>query len=307
VSESALTQAVRTIRRTLYDDPREPRFIRTVSRHGYRFVFTDVVEEGDEEEHDGAARPLEVPEVVQARALQRPSEPHGRRWTAAAAGGGLAGMLTGVVGGLILAAAPGSNAPFAIAAVLAVIGGACGAVGGTGVGAGIRSATAAARYPRTFALIAASAIGGGLVGAAVQWLTRWALLGLFGISLPVGGGVEGVMIGGAAGMGFAIATRRTSEGWLTARRGQRLHAALVIALCCGLAGLALTLAGRPLASGTVDAIAKAASGSRATLAPLARLLGEPEFGPVSSATLGFVEGAMFGLGCALGLIERATP
>ena len=41
VSDSALTQAVRILRRTLGDDPREPRFIRTVSRHGYRFVFSD--------------------------------------------------------------------------------------------------------------------------------------------------------------------------------------------------------------------------------------------------------------------------
>jgi DNA-binding winged helix-turn-helix (wHTH) protein len=41
VSDSALSQAIRTIRRTLGDDSREPRFIRTVSRRGYRFVFTD--------------------------------------------------------------------------------------------------------------------------------------------------------------------------------------------------------------------------------------------------------------------------
>ena len=41
VSDSALTQAVRILRRTLGDDPREPRFIRTVSRHGYRFVGSD--------------------------------------------------------------------------------------------------------------------------------------------------------------------------------------------------------------------------------------------------------------------------
>nr|MBA3639656.1 winged helix-turn-helix domain-containing protein [Acidobacteriota bacterium] len=47
VSDSALSQAVRTIRRTLGDDSREPRFIRTVSRHGYRFVFPDVIEEED--------------------------------------------------------------------------------------------------------------------------------------------------------------------------------------------------------------------------------------------------------------------
>ena len=38
VSDSALSQAIRTIRRVLNDDSREPRFIRTVSRHGYQFV-----------------------------------------------------------------------------------------------------------------------------------------------------------------------------------------------------------------------------------------------------------------------------
>src|SRR5688572_25440950 len=47
VSDSALTQAVRILRRTLGDDPREPRYIRTVSRHGYQFVGPDVAEEVD--------------------------------------------------------------------------------------------------------------------------------------------------------------------------------------------------------------------------------------------------------------------
>ena len=48
VSDSALSQAIRTIRRVLGDDPREPRFIRTVSRHGYRFAFEGLVEEEDD-------------------------------------------------------------------------------------------------------------------------------------------------------------------------------------------------------------------------------------------------------------------
>jgi DNA-binding winged helix-turn-helix (wHTH) protein len=47
VSDGALSQAIRTLRRTLDDDSREPVFIRTVSRHGYSFVFADVVEESD--------------------------------------------------------------------------------------------------------------------------------------------------------------------------------------------------------------------------------------------------------------------
>ena len=47
VRDGSLSQAIRTLRRTLGDDSREPIFIRTVSRHGYSFVFTDLVEEPD--------------------------------------------------------------------------------------------------------------------------------------------------------------------------------------------------------------------------------------------------------------------
>lgn len=48
VSDGALAQAVRTLRRTLGDNSREPKFIRTVSRHGYQFVYAGVVEEADD-------------------------------------------------------------------------------------------------------------------------------------------------------------------------------------------------------------------------------------------------------------------
>jgi DNA-binding winged helix-turn-helix (wHTH) protein len=48
VSDGALSQAVRTLRRALGDTAREPLFIRTVSRHGYRFVHPEVVEESDD-------------------------------------------------------------------------------------------------------------------------------------------------------------------------------------------------------------------------------------------------------------------
>ncbi len=48
VSDSALSQAIRTIRRVLDDNSREPRFVRTVSRHGYQFVGVDVIEEADD-------------------------------------------------------------------------------------------------------------------------------------------------------------------------------------------------------------------------------------------------------------------
>ena len=83
----------------------------------------------------------------------------------------------------------------------------------------------------------------------------------------------------------------------------RLAAALVTSALCALGALMLTLAGRPLVGGTVHAIARAAHGS-ATLTPLGRLIGDPDFGRVSQAILGAAEGALFGFGTALGLTRR---
>lgn len=294
VSESALSQAVRTLRRTLGDDSREPRFIRTVSRHGYRFVL-DVVEEED----DGAHPAILLDPASAAETAVDGVEPDAPRWSRASGGAAVAGIAAGGLGGLILAAAPGSAAPIAIAPVLAVIGGGCGAIGGAGVGAGLALAERAARGPRILAITAGAAVGGGVVGGAVEWLTRWALAALVGLDISIGGGVEGLVIGGAAGLGFALATRRTDGR-------TRLRVALLTALSCGIAGLGLSLAGRPLVGGTIHAIADSAQGSRATLAPLGRLIGEPDFGPVSRAILAFGEAATFGLGIAYGLLRHPS-
>ena len=71
VTDGALSQAIRLLRRTLGDDPREPTFIRTVSRHGYRFVC-EVVEESDEGPpkpvQAATAEPVRVPTQADANA-----------------------------------------------------------------------------------------------------------------------------------------------------------------------------------------------------------------------------------------------
>ena len=306
VSESALSQAVRTIRRTLGDDPKEPRFIRTVSRHGYQFVFAEVVEEQEGEESSRDIAPAPSGPVdddrTQVRTVARAET---KAWIGGAAGGGLAGITAGAIGGLILAVAPDSTAPIAIAPVLAVVGGACGGLGGTGVGAGLDVGERMSGSPRALALALTAGIGGGLVGFAVQWVTRWALSALVGLDVAVGGGLEGLLIGAAAGFGFALATTRAIDGEPAApRNGKQLHAAIILAVCCGAAGLALNLTGRPLVSGTINALAHTAEGSRAKLAPLGRLIGEPDFGPVSSAIVAFGEAALFGIGLAYGLTRR---
>jgi DNA-binding winged helix-turn-helix (wHTH) protein len=399
VSDSALSQAIRTIRRTLGDDSREPRFIRTVSRHGYRFVFDGVFEEEDvdagrgfspadapadtpappspappgppadlfepllqrvtraatttaeEEDRREAAELLHAlgtdetlarlgtrPGHTAARALlrdtrwdapgsgdvpvlaapspaavawqltmlrlRRAKRIAAARWAGAAFGSGAAGALGGAIGGLMLMAAPTSAASSAVVPVLAVIGAACGAAGGAGVGAGLSVAEATFRSRRTIALVAGGAVGGGLVGLAAEWLSRWSLAALVGVHLNVGGGIEGLAIGAAAGLGYAASTA-FAEGGLAAPRGsRRVATAAVVGLACAAATLALALSGRALVGGTVHLIAEASQGSQVVLTPLGRLVGEPDFGPVTAAILGLGEGLLFGAGLAFGLTRR---
>jgi DNA-binding winged helix-turn-helix (wHTH) protein len=393
VSDSALSQAIRTIRRTLGDDPREPRFIRTVSRHGYRFVFSDVLEEDDdgprpsgeripstpsgsdkpvvdrfdslldrvtqvaigadaEEAQREAAEllhslgtsealrrlgtrrrhpfarallrdtrwdsptagavpilgepaPIATAGALVALRLRRAARIAGTRCARASLGGSVAGIVGGATGGFMLVASPGSPAPIALVAVLALIGGFSGAVGGAGVGAGLSVAEAVARSRRTTTLVAGAAAGGGFTGSAVQWLGRWSLSTLVGLHVDVGGGLEGLVIGAAAGLGYALTTAGGNGGLAAPRGRRRLSVVALMAAVCGLTALGLTLAGRPLVGGTIHLVAHASHGSQAELTPLGHLIGEPDFGPISRALIGTGEGVLFGTGLALGLTRRS--
>lgn len=391
VSDSALSQAVRTIRRTLGDDSREPRFVRTVSRHGYQFVGVDVVEEDDTNEM-AAAAPFEpaAPDAVPAatdhfaplldrvtagagapsdedqrdaaealhalgtaEALRRLGTRAGHararallrdtRWdvagagavpvrhapsavavawhvvllrlrraaglaasraAAAAAGSGAAGAVGGLTGGLLLALGPDGTAPLTVVPVLMGLGAVSGAAGGAGVGAGLAVAETVLRSRRTAALVAGGALGGGVVGLAVQWMVRWSLAALVGLDVAIGGGLDGLALGGAAALGYAAATGGSTWGVATPRGPRRWRTLGLTALACGLAALALAAAGRPLVGGTIHTLSTAFAGAQVGLTPLARLLGEPGFGPVSAAFLGLGEGALFGAGLAFGLTRR---
>jgi DNA-binding winged helix-turn-helix (wHTH) protein len=402
VSDSALSQAIRTIRRVLGDDSRDPRFVRTVSRHGYQFVFAEVVEEDDNSEWPppssvpgpaGADVPVVAPDAVRpqadlyepllqqisrvtttsseeeeqreaaerlhalgtaealrrlgtgahhayARALLRDTrweaaeagpvpilgEPDAvrvawhlvclrlrraagiaaTRWASASIGGGVAGAVAGAVGGALLALAPGSSASIAVVPVLALVGGGCGAVGAAGVGAGLSIAESVWRSRRTLAVIVGGAAGGGIAGLIVQLLAQSSLAVLVGIDAGIGGGLEGLVIGGAAGLAYASATPPANGGLAAPRGGNRLRVVALMAGACGLATLAVALTGRALVGGTIHAIAQASIGGQAVLTPLGRLIGEPGFGPVTAALIGMGEGAVFGLGLALGLTHRRS-
>ena len=401
VSDSALSQAIRTIRRALGDDSREPRFVKTVSRHGYQFVCADLIEEVDEgawppvaegeslvtitastsqgvtpaeddrewadliaqikmrpesaaaeeDQRDAAERlhNLGTAETLArlgtgadgayARALLRDTrwdvpgagpvtiagQPHAgatarhlvrlrlrrllgvvaARWATGAAGAGAAGLIGGLLGGLLLlVASAGATSP-SIVPVLGAIGTVCGSVAGAGVGAGIAVAEAIMRSRRTLALGLGGALGGWIVGLAVQALSKWTLEVLVGVAPPIGGSVEGPVIGLAAGLGFAVATRSVIGGPAAPRGRSRVRVAATAAAACAGAALLLSLAGLPLVGGSIHLVAQAAhGGGEPLLAPLGQLIGEPDFGPLSAALIAMGEGAFFGGGLALGITRR---
>src|SRR4030095_13404649 len=117
----------------------------------------------------GAPAPLAVSRQLIASRLRRAARAIAWRWVSAATGGGVAAMLAGAAGGVLLTIVPGSTEPIAVIPVLAIIGGVCGALGGTGVGAGLSVAEAVARSMRGVALIAGAALGGAVVGSAGPW------------------------------------------------------------------------------------------------------------------------------------------
>ena len=393
VSDGALSQAVRTLRRALGDDPREPVFIRTVSRHGYRFVFADVVEQPDgealppvtapavaeappgpsadpfttalerllakgpldTEERRDAAELLHVLGTAEALArldrraghararallrdtrwdvansgavplagqpdlpatlwwlfwlrLRRTVRVAGGRWTGAAVGGALAGLVAGVAGGLLLRFGPGSRAADPVPVVLGFLGAAVGGLGAAGVGAGLVAAEILVRSFRAAALVVFGALGGGAIGAGTHLVALWTVQGLFGRDLsPIAGGFEGLALGAAVGLGYALGTPRTEGGMAAPHGAERARAALVTGACAGVAAVSLAATGSYLGAMSLDFMAHAFPGSQVGLAPLARLLGESEPGLVTRLAISGGEGLLFGAGLVLGLTRRPRP
>lgn len=388
VSDGALTQAVRSLRRSLGDDAREPRFIRTVSRHGYRFVWSEVIEadealldatpkpkgrpeplpeaEVDEalarlaraappEDEDEALRLLEAAEIVLrsgrdedvsrlgtrelARALLREArweieeptsvplrgpgalasawmlvrlrarrawKPVRKRWLGSVAGGSAAGLIGGFLGGLVLLYGPGSTATASVLVALPLVGLSVGGLGALGVGGGLSWAEALARSQRGLALAALGSAGGGLVGGLAHFLGLYVVEGLFGRDLsPVGGGFEGFVLGGAVGIGYALATP-VRDGGMAAPRGiSRLRAAASAGALAAVAGISLALTEHHLGAMSLDFMARSFPGSQVSLDPLARLLGESQTGPLTRSVISGFEGLGFGLGVVSGMTRRS--
>jgi len=299
VSDGALSQAVRTLRRALGDDPREPRYIRTVARHGYRFVFEGVVEEQDRHAQEPASPgvPAGTAGVAESTSL-----PLGRA-VGAAAGAAVAGVIGGLGGGTVLRWAGDWNVPATVTIALGFVGAVAGGLGGAGVGLGLAFAEARRFRLRPLALVACGGIGGAAVGLVAHALGRWTIEGLFGRAIPpVGGAAEGLVIGAVVGLAYGLSARPPQGSGLEAPA--RARAALVTGVATAGACVAISFLGASLAGASLNTIARSFQGSQVGLAPLARLLGEPDLGPLTRAALGAWEGLLFGAFVVLGFTDR---
>ncbi|MBW0144018.1 winged helix-turn-helix domain-containing protein [Sphingomicrobium clamense] len=188
VTDEALTQAIRALRKALDDDAANPRWIETVPKHGYRFVG---------ELEGGSSRPM------------------AGIWSTGVAGAA-GGAVAGVLGGFAYALAGWGNAFL----VLVVLTGLLGAIGGAGIGLGIGVARSIASASMV-STVAGGAAGGLIVGALARLIGIDAFTLFFGKApMAMTGALEGLILGAAVGLVVARAPqRRRSLFLLTALAG----------------------------------------------------------------------------------------
>jgi DNA-binding winged helix-turn-helix (wHTH) protein len=243
---------------------------------------------------------------VIALRLRRAAWAVASRWVSASLGGAAAGVLAGSIGGLALWLVPQSHATSGAIPALALVGAAAGALGAAGVGAGLVLAEALSRSHRTLALVVFGALSGGLTGAFAQALARALISSLFGRDAPImTGASEGLLLGFAAGLGYAVSTSTRPGGGMATPRGRaRLRTALATGFACAAAATLLAWMNRHLVASSLDAMAEVFNGSAVGLAPIARLLGEEQLRPVTRTLASAFEGLVFGAGVAFGLTHR---
>jgi DNA-binding winged helix-turn-helix (wHTH) protein len=314
VTDEALTQCIKTLRRQLGDDATAPRFIETVPKHGYRFIAPVLRQAQDErilrqardERVEVSGAPLAVRGELVEPCSAQPSGQWPAFWLTGAAGalgGGAAGLLGGVLYGFA-ASAPAMGAGTLLLVMMALTA-AIGLAGGAGVGFGVAGA---AFVPRSSSAKRGSAtmmrakwqwpVFGGMAGGVVVGALA-KLLGIDAFNLLFGhapsdmtGAREGLLLGAAVGLGAWLARDTTRLG-----RGFACGA-----LTGGAAGALVPLLGGHLLGGSLDLLARQFPDSQVRLAPIGRLLGEHGFGPLSQTVTGAFEGAVFGAGVVGALV-----
>lgn len=281
VTDEALTQCIKTLRRQLGDDASNPRFIETAPKHGYRFIA-----------------PVEWVEGTRGSAMSAPSAAVGEFLTlglAGTIGGGAAGMLGGFLYSFV-ATGPGMGAVSTVL-VLVAITALVGVLGGAGVGFGIAVGALAPLRMGQWSILG-GALGGLLVGSLVKLMGVDAFNLLFGQGPgEITGGPEGALLGGAVGLGVWLANKSSERPRL------RLNVA-VAAATGGAAGATIELLGGRLMAGSLHLLAQHFPTSRLHFDRIGVLFGEYGFGQVSQTVTSALEGALFGA-CVVGAMIYA--
>lgn len=280
VTDEALTQCIRTLRRLLDDRAGQPRFIETVPKHGYRFIApVDSCPQDDPEADQAAAPPADKnPDWLAFFALGG----------AGTAGAGVAGLIGGLLFGLAGAAQPlqpgmGNVSVFLVVLCLTLL---MALIGGAAVSFGIAVTNLIPGRERSWAMLGGAA-GGLLVGGTVKLLGLDAFELLLGYSPgDITGAAEGIVLGAAVGCGAWLGWREP------ARFGTGRHLALTALVGLG-AGLIIPLLGGRLMGGSLDLLARSLPQARLRLDAIGTLTGEDHFGPVSQVVTGGFEGAVF--------------
>jgi hypothetical protein len=309
VSDSALTQCIKEIRKQLGDDASNPRFIQTVPRSGYRFIG-DVEPVAQDRpgarlpEHDNSAKASSVGTVSTSRSdakERRIWRESLREWVAGTLGGASAGLFGGLLYGFGLASADAGVGTLSTLLVLVSLNVLVGLTGGFGVSFGLAGASVAAHFlpkMRVALRIAGAVLGGLFVGALAKLLGVDAFNLLFGHA-PAGitGGPEGAALGAALALGAYLGNRIGERaGGVT-----RWHAAAGAGCGAAVAGALIPLAGGRLMGGSLDLLAKSFADSRLQLESFGPLFGELQFGQATQAVLGGIEGLLFG-SCVVGAL-----
>lgn len=315
VSDSALTQCIKEIRRQLGDDATNPRFIQTVPRHGYRFIAEVSVRDRSagiseavtvvsepEGEAEAVSRSVADERSVAATSVASRSESAFTTALATTLAGTLGGTVAGLLGGLLygfgLAYAPLAQevGTASILLVLISLNVFVGTVGGFGICAGMAAAEYAAGGRKAWRIVGA-VLGGMLVGGSVKLLGVDAFNLLFGRT-PAGitGGMEGAALGLAVGLGAHLG------GGFDAANGWRPVAAA--AATGAVIGVLIALSGGHLMGGSLDLLAQSFSESRLQLDTFGQYFGEVRFGQTTQVVLAGIEGLLFN-GCVVGALAAS--
>jgi DNA-binding winged helix-turn-helix (wHTH) protein len=294
VTDEALTQCIRTLRRQLDDDAARPRFIETVPKHGYRFIAP--VERAEEQvAADPAPPPVSAHGIAAPFSLREVLLLGGAGVMGAGAAGVMGGLFYGIVGGL---QTPGSGVGAAsVLLVLLCLSLFASVIGGLGVAVGI-AVSAFGRTGFSWWSIVGGAVGGLIVGGLAKLLGLDAFNLLFGQAPgDITGAAEGSMLGAAVGLGAWLGTRDMHVRGLA-------HGIAIAASLGAAAGFATTFLGGRLLGGSLELLARSFPHSRLRLDPVGALFGEQGFGPTSAWLTGAGEGAIFA-GCIVGGLALA--